>query len=77
MDVSRYAAKPEAYDALSAYPITKFFKEHGLARKKIDRFAANLLGSPVSATPVQVRPAILCLEMMRLRLSSFDAPNFL
>jgi hypothetical protein len=53
MDVSRYAAKPEAYDALSAYQIAKFFKEHGLARDEIDCFAANLLGSPVSATPVQ------------------------
>ncbi len=53
MDVSRYAAKPEAYDTLSAYQIAKFFKEHGLARDEIDCFAANLLGSPVSATPVQ------------------------
>ena len=53
MDVSRYAAKPEAYDALSAYQIAEFFTKHGLARDEIDHFAANLLGSPVSATPVQ------------------------
>ena len=53
MDVSRYAANPEAYDALSAYQIAKFFKEHGLARDDVDHFAANLLGSPVSATLVQ------------------------
>ncbi|RMJ09164.1 hypothetical protein CDV36_011198 [Fusarium kuroshium] len=53
MDVSRYAAKPEAYDALSAYQIANFFKEHGLARDQVDCFATNLLGSPVSATPVQ------------------------
>ncbi|UPK91157.1 hypothetical protein LCI18_002092 [Fusarium solani-melongenae] len=53
MDVSCYAAKPEAYDALSAYQIAKFFKEHGLARDEIDCFATNLLGCPVSATPVQ------------------------
>lgn len=53
MDVSGYAAKPEAYDALSAYQISKFFIEHGLERDEIDHFAANLLGSPVSATPVQ------------------------
>ncbi|KAH7396075.1 hypothetical protein BKA64DRAFT_695675 [Cadophora sp. MPI-SDFR-AT-0126] len=30
-----------------------FFNEHGLARDEIDHFAANLLGSPVSATLVQ------------------------
>jgi hypothetical protein len=53
MDVSGYAAKPEAYDALSAYQIAKFCNDHGLARDEIDRFAAKLLGSPVSATPVQ------------------------
>ncbi|KAF9775138.1 hypothetical protein IL306_006784, partial [Fusarium sp. DS 682] len=53
MDVSRYAAKPEAYDTLSAYQIAKFCKEHGLARDEFDCFATNLLGSPVSATPVQ------------------------
>lgn len=53
MDVSGYAAKPEAYDALSAYQITNFFNEHGLVRDEIDHFAANLLGSPVSATLVQ------------------------
>ncbi|KAJ2901647.1 hypothetical protein MKZ38_001606 [Zalerion maritima] len=53
VDVSGYAAKPEAYDALSAYQIAKFFNEHGLARDEVDHFAANLLGSPVSATPVQ------------------------
>ncbi|KAF4436594.1 Protein kinase-like domain protein [Fusarium austroafricanum] len=53
MDISRYAAKPEAYDALSAYQIANFFKEHGLARDEVDCFATNLLGSPVSATPVQ------------------------
>ncbi len=53
MDVSRYAAKPEAYDALSAYQIAEFFTKHVLARDEIEHFAANLLGSPVSATPVQ------------------------
>lgn len=53
MDVSGYAAKPEAYDALSAYQIAKFFNEHRLARDEINHFAASLLGSPVSATPVQ------------------------
>ncbi|KAF1950953.1 hypothetical protein CC80DRAFT_539310, partial [Byssothecium circinans] len=53
MDVSGYAAKPDAYDALSAYQIAEFFKKHGLARDEIDHFAANLLDSPVSATPVQ------------------------
>ncbi|CAI6049100.1 unnamed protein product [Clonostachys chloroleuca] len=53
MDVSRYAANPEAYDKLAAYQITKFFNEHGLNRDEIDHFAANLLGSPVSATLVQ------------------------
>jgi len=53
MDVSRYAAKPEAYDALSAHQIAKFFEKHRLARDEINSFAANLLGSPVSATPVQ------------------------
>jgi hypothetical protein len=53
MDVSGYAAKPDAYNALSAYQIAKFFNEHGLARGEIDHFAANLLGSPVSATLVQ------------------------
>jgi hypothetical protein len=53
MDVSVYAAKPEAYDALSAYQIAEFFTKHGLTRDEIDHFAANLLGSPVSATPVQ------------------------
>jgi len=53
MDVSGYAAKPEAYDALSAYQIAKFFNELGLARDEIDHFAATLLGSPISATPVQ------------------------
>lgn len=53
MDVSSYAAKPGAYDALSAYQIAKFFNEHGLARDEIDHFAANVLGSPVSATSVQ------------------------
>ncbi|PMD37754.1 hypothetical protein L207DRAFT_556039 [Hyaloscypha variabilis F] len=53
MDVSGYAAKPEAYDSLSAYQIAEFCNEHGLARDEIDHFAANLLGSPVSATPVQ------------------------
>lgn len=52
-DVSRYAAQPEAYDALSAYQIAEFFNEHGLVREEIDHFAASLLGSPVSATPVQ------------------------
>ncbi|KAH9211813.1 hypothetical protein DL95DRAFT_369184 [Leptodontidium sp. 2 PMI_412] len=53
MDVSSYAAKPDAYDALSAYQIAKFFNEHGLARDEVDQFAVNLLGCPVSATPVQ------------------------
>jgi len=53
MDISRYAANPEAYDTLSAYQITKFFDKHGLARNEVDCFAANLLGSPVSATLVQ------------------------
>lgn len=53
MDVSRYAAKPEAYDALSAYQIAEFFTKHGLTRDKIDHFAANLIDSPVSATLVQ------------------------
>ncbi|KAN0099293.1 hypothetical protein V8E51_013068 [Hyaloscypha variabilis] len=53
MDVSGYAAKAEAYDALSAYQIAKFFNEHGLARDEIDHFPANLLGTSVSATPVQ------------------------
>ena len=53
MDVSRYAAKPEAYDALSAYQIATFLEKHGLARDETDSFAANLVGSPVSATPVQ------------------------
>lgn len=53
MDVAGYPAKPESYDALSAYQIAKFFIEHGLERDEIDHFAANLLDSPVSATPVQ------------------------
>jgi len=53
MDVSGYAAKPEAYDALLAYQIAKFFNEHGLVKNDIDHFAANLLGGPVSATLVQ------------------------
>jgi hypothetical protein len=53
VDVSRYAAKPEAYDVLSAYQIAEFFTKHGLAREEIDHFAANLLSSPVSATLVQ------------------------
>lgn len=53
MDVSRYAVGPQSYDALSAHQITQFFKEHGLERDKADALATNLLGSPVSATPVQ------------------------
>ena len=53
MDVSGYAAKPEAYNAPLAYQIAKFFNEHRLAREEADHFTANLLGSPVSATPVQ------------------------
>lgn len=53
MDVSRYAAKPKAYDALSTHQTANFFNEHGLARDEIDRFAADLLNSPVSATLVQ------------------------
>ena len=39
MDVSGYAAEPEAYDALSAYQIAQFFNEHGLASDEIDYFA--------------------------------------
>jgi len=53
MDVSSYAAKPEAYDALSVYQIAKFFKEHGFVKDDIDYFAVNFLGGPVSATLVQ------------------------
>lgn len=48
-----YAVKAGAYDALSAYQITKFFKEHRLARDEADLFASELLGCPVSATPMQ------------------------
>jgi hypothetical protein len=76
MDVSGYAAKPEAYDSLSAYQIAEFCNEHGLARDEIDHSAANLLGSPVSATPVQGATAILCVETRRVGLSSFGAPNY-
>jgi hypothetical protein len=53
MDVSGYAAKPEVYNSLSAYQIAESCNEHGFARDEIDHFAAKLLGSPVSATPVQ------------------------
>ncbi|KAH6714414.1 hypothetical protein BKA61DRAFT_632312 [Leptodontidium sp. MPI-SDFR-AT-0119] len=40
MDISRY--------------IAEFFTKHGLTRDEINHFAANLLGSPVSATLVHV-----------------------
>ncbi|KAI9049586.1 hypothetical protein LZ554_006612 [Drepanopeziza brunnea f. sp. 'monogermtubi'] len=53
MDASDFAAKPDAYDALSAYQINQFFAICKLARDETDRFAANLLNCPVSATPVQ------------------------
>jgi hypothetical protein len=54
MDVSKYAVGPESYDILSQSQIFNFFSSNASGtRDECDNFAAELLGCPVSATPIQ------------------------
>ncbi|TAQ84463.1 hypothetical protein B7494_g7212 [Chlorociboria aeruginascens] len=53
-DISRFAAKPDSYDRLSAFQISKFFKQQESTTKdECNRVAADILKSPVSPTPIQ------------------------
>lgn len=53
-NISRFAAKPDSYDRLSAFQISKFFKQHESTTKdECDRLAADILKSPVSPTSIQ------------------------
>jgi hypothetical protein len=54
MDISKYTAEAASYDKLSAFQISQFFKRHDLTtRDDCDRLAADILGCPVTPTPVQ------------------------
>lgn len=54
MDVAAFAAKPESHDRLSRAQIFIFFSSNTSATKEqCDMLAAELLGGPVSATPIQ------------------------
>jgi hypothetical protein len=54
MDVAKYAVGPESYDILSRVQISNFFSSHASCTKsQCDHLAAQLLGGPVSATPIQ------------------------
>ena len=54
MDVAVFAAKPESYDRLSRAQISMFFSSNTSATKEqCDKRAAELLGGPVLATPIQ------------------------
>ena len=54
MDVATFAAKPENYDRLSQAQISIFFSSNtSTTREQCDKFAAELLGGPVSITPIQ------------------------
>jgi hypothetical protein len=54
VDVATFAAKPESYDRLSRAQIASFFSSNiSATREQCDKHAAELLGGPVSATPIQ------------------------
>lgn len=53
MDVAVFAAKPESYDRLSRAQIVNFFSKASVTREQCDELAAELLGGPVSTTPIQ------------------------
>lgn len=54
MDISKYAAKADSYDRLSAHQISQFFIRHNSTTKdECNRVAANILKSPVSPTQIQ------------------------
>lgn len=53
-DITKYAAKPDSYDRLSAAQIGDFFKKHeAFTQEYCNRLAANLVKSTVSPTLVQ------------------------
>jgi hypothetical protein len=52
-DISRFAVKPSSYDRLSAFQISKFFKQHRSTKDECNRMAADILKSLVSPTPIQ------------------------
>ncbi|KAH8657250.1 hypothetical protein BGZ61DRAFT_465944 [Ilyonectria robusta] len=54
MDVFKYAAEADSYDKLSAFQISRFFKQHSpTTRDDCDRPAADILSCPVAPTPAQ------------------------
>lgn len=54
MDISEFAVGPEGIDVLSAFQTTQFFKKHEhLSKDTCNELAAEMIGCPVSATPVQ------------------------
>lgn len=54
MDVAKYAVGPESYDVLSRTQISNFFSPNAsVTRDQCDELAAEVLGGPVSATPIQ------------------------
>lgn len=54
MDISMYAAGADSYDKLSAFQISRFFERHSpTTSDDCDRLAVNILGCPVTPTPVQ------------------------
>ncbi|RKK10613.1 hypothetical protein BFJ66_g18281 [Fusarium oxysporum f. sp. cepae] len=53
MDVTKYAAEPESYDILSEFQISDIFSKASITKAQCDDLAAQLLGGPVSATPIQ------------------------
>lgn len=54
LDISKHAAGPDSYDALSAFQISQFFENHVPTTKDgCDQLAVEILNCPVSPTPVQ------------------------
>lgn len=54
MDAAKYAVGPESYDILSRAQISNFFSSNASrTRDQCNDLAAELLGGPVSATPIQ------------------------
>ncbi|KAI1318807.1 hypothetical protein F5Y16DRAFT_391573 [Xylariaceae sp. FL0255] len=54
MDIAKYAVGPQSYDILSRAQISTFFASNAsVTRNECDDLAAELLGGPVNATPIQ------------------------
>jgi hypothetical protein len=84
-DISRFAAKPDSYDRLSAFQISKFFKQHeSITKDECNRVAADILKSPVSPTPIQGAtsytvaadseqvPKVIQFQSLKLNMESVD-----